>query len=183
MRSETELLVDPKLFLTLRERMLVSEVDIELKRGATESEMTRFRYDVILRTGDRSNRGSEFQLDGPVPLSEVARMLRDERPESLRIVGVLNARVAGEVAALESLAVSARADELKELIAARAGEGIRPDEWWQLGEEAGYRAEVCWSDRPSYYDVLYWREERPSLSFDANGHFVASRSGIGRPHE
>ena len=67
-RSETELLVDPKLFLTLRERTLVSEVDIELKRGATESEMTRFRYDVILRTGDRSNRGSEFQLDGPVPL-------------------------------------------------------------------------------------------------------------------
>jgi amino acid adenylation domain-containing protein len=173
-RWDNELLIHPQLFMSLRDRSRVNEVDIHLKRGATDSEMTRFRYDVVLRTGKRARDVECQQLDWHVGvnLSEIARKLNEERPESLRIEGVLNARVAGEVAALELLKdrqSRVKADELKQLITSRASEGILPEEWWQLGDEAGYEGKVCWSDRASgsCYDVWYRRGGGKS---QGNGH-------------
>ncbi len=179
-RWDNELLVHPQLFMSLRDRSRVSEVDIHLKRGATDSEMTRFRYDVVLRTGERSNGEVECrQIDwhAGVELSEIARKLKEEQPESLRLSGVLNARVAGEVAAFDLLRnrqSRVKADELKQLIASRASEASRPEQWWQLGDDAGYSVEVCWSERVSgsCYDVLYTREDGKA---QGNGHSPATR--------
>ena len=48
--EESELVLDPNLFLSLRQRLPeVEDVQVELKLGREPSEMTRFRYDVVIR--------------------------------------------------------------------------------------------------------------------------------------
>lgn len=58
--QEQELLVDPRLFEVLRRNMpAISWVEMLLKRGADDNELTRYRYDVMLHVGAGS--GSELK--------------------------------------------------------------------------------------------------------------------------
>ncbi|HEY3582715.1 MAG TPA: amino acid adenylation domain-containing protein, partial [Pyrinomonadaceae bacterium] len=51
--DEEELILDPAFFDALKEHLpQISDVDILAKRGRFENEMTRFRYQVILRIGE-----------------------------------------------------------------------------------------------------------------------------------
>jgi len=66
---------------------------------------------------------------------------------------------------LEVLRAEARGGVLAELERALGSEpgspGVDPEELWKLGEEAGYRAEICWSPKGEIgsIDVLFEREE------------------------
>src|SRR5207247_1115187 len=52
MAEEEELVVDPAFFAALKQRLpSVRQVQVHLKRGRHEHELTRFRYDVVLRVG------------------------------------------------------------------------------------------------------------------------------------
>lgn len=52
MLVEPELLLAPEFFTTLAdEHPSVSAVDIQVKRGESDNELTRYRYDVILHKG------------------------------------------------------------------------------------------------------------------------------------
>ena len=47
--EEEELVIDPRFFLALQARLPeIVDVQIRPKRGRSDNEMTRFRYDVIL---------------------------------------------------------------------------------------------------------------------------------------
>ena len=51
--EEKELLIDPNFFIALREHLpQIGSVDILLKRGRTDNELTRYRYDVVLHVGE-----------------------------------------------------------------------------------------------------------------------------------
>ncbi|MFL9458742.1 hypothetical protein AB0758_48110 [Tolypothrix bouteillei VB521301_2] len=48
-RTEGELLIDPDFFITLKHKFpRISHVDIQLQRGYAQTEMSRFRYNVVL---------------------------------------------------------------------------------------------------------------------------------------
>ena len=50
---EKELVIDPDFFLALRERLpRIGAVDILLKRGRSDNELTHYRYDVVLHVGE-----------------------------------------------------------------------------------------------------------------------------------
>jgi len=93
--DEEELLLDPTFFLALARRLPgIQSAELLLKPGQAHNELTRFRYDVVLRVGE-----------GLAP--EVAG--------ELRLTGLLNARLTEEAAALALLASETELETVEEL--------------------------------------------------------------------
>ena len=106
--EEDELLLDPDFFFALRERFpQISRVDVQLKRGRSENEMTLFRYDVVLHIGGRTAEPAEVAWrDWPqerMTLASVAELL-EEGPEIVAITGIPNARLMDAIQARELIA-------------------------------------------------------------------------------
>jgi 2-polyprenyl-3-methyl-5-hydroxy-6-metoxy-1,4-benzoquinol methylase len=80
--EESELVLDPNLFLSLRQRLPeVEDVQVELKLGRQPSEMTRFRYDVVIR-----KRGGTPRLPTVSKRQASPRALHARGPEDDRSV-------------------------------------------------------------------------------------------------
>jgi len=147
--NEEELAVDPRLFLALARRLpAVRGVEILVKRGSAHNELTRFRYDVVLRVGEAAAMPAALRLDGRdrgLTPAGIERVL-DGAPGALELTGLANARLATEAAALDLLAGgeegAATTGELRREIARRMAPGIDPEALWALGDRHGYDVEL-----------------------------------------
>jgi amino acid adenylation domain-containing protein len=157
--EEEELVIDPAFFPALARRLPgVRRVEVLLKRGRRDNELTRFRYDVILHVGGEEMMGEDMAGEGAAPRARgwdsLARLERSlaERPDALAVTGIPSSRLAGEVATLELLALFADAggrpvEELRGEVARRVHgrEVVDPEEVWALAERLGYDADLTWS--------------------------------------
>ncbi|WP_167532717.1 amino acid adenylation domain-containing protein [Streptomyces alboniger] len=138
---ETELLVDPDYFTGLP-----AAADLAVKYGTDRNELTGHRYDVVLRTAPQQEPAAVQDLawGQDITGTDALRAALAARPEGLRVTGVPNHRIAGELAAVRAL-------EAGDLTAAQAAlsadtSGLpAPAELTALGEEAGYRTTVTWN--------------------------------------
>jgi len=152
-KQEEQLVISPAFFLALAERNLkLSGVEIRLKRGRCDNELTRFRYDVVLHAGDKGNAGTEVEWQkwaaAETGIEDIRRMLQDEKPARVAIAGVRNARVEKDVEALKRVSnadPSGTAGQLKKELETVALSGILPANLCSAGEDAGYRVELSWS--------------------------------------
>src|SRR5262249_47086004 len=86
MQEEEELLIDPALFSVLqRELPQVGQIQILLKRGHIHNELTRFRYDVVLRK-EASEESEDAPVvwdwqQGDVTLDRIGSYLREGSPQ------------------------------------------------------------------------------------------------------
>jgi amino acid adenylation domain-containing protein len=118
--QDGELVIDPELFEALRRRLpRIARVEVQLKRGRYRNELSRFRYDVLLRIGPAPETAepSEITWRPAADLGELRRLLAGERPPALRVTGVPDARFT-------------------------EAEGIEPEGLWEMAEELGYDVEV-----------------------------------------
>ncbi|MGK5549619.1 amino acid adenylation domain-containing protein, partial [Streptomyces sp. URMC 127] len=156
---EKELLVAPEFFTRLPEDLTrITAVDTRIKRGHHHNELTRYRYDVVLRI-----RPTEPLHLGDVPrtpwggqltsLADLTRLLETERPEALRVSGIPNARVTRDTAALHALtagepfARTARgwSDGTRSDGTWSDGAGIDPEALHRIAGGLGYDVAVTWS--------------------------------------
>ncbi|GKQ40463.1 hypothetical protein ALMP_69880, partial [Streptomyces sp. A012304] len=150
-RDEEELLVHPDFFAALPARVdTIGAVTVELKRGRHHNELTRHRYDVTLHTRPAAPWDSVTEAvwnrDLATP-EEVCDLLTAADPAVLRLTGVPNPRVRGEVAADRAL----HGDRP----CASAGVSPDPEDWHALGAACGRRVHLTWSpDAPDTLDVL-----------------------------
>ncbi len=171
--QEQELVVDPTCFLALADRLgRIRRVDIELKRGTADNELTRFRYDVTLRVGspvEASARPAEIRwLDwkrDDLSLAAVRSTLAREAPEHLGIRRVPNARTGAAAAAAEILAGDETVPTLaclEERVAQLAEAGVDPEDLWALEDDGPYRAELSWAAAAAdgSYDALFVRRDQ-----------------------
>jgi natural product biosynthesis luciferase-like monooxygenase protein len=107
--EEHELVVDPQFFDGLCPALAgqSASLRIDLKEGRSGNEMTRYRYDALIRkAGGRVAGDAAVQrtVDAtePCTLESLRSLLRDE-PVSLCVRGLVNARVAADVAASRHL--------------------------------------------------------------------------------
>ncbi|OON72765.1 hypothetical protein B1H18_28890 [Streptomyces tsukubensis] len=136
---EKELVVDPEFFTALAtgdDR--VAGVDVRLKSGRAHNELTRYRYEVVLHKAPVE----VVALDGAARVvwgRDITTLdeLKDRR-DTVRVVGVPNARVAAEAAAARTLSVVGPS-------------GATGTEWdpqevldWAAGR--GWGAVVTWSE-------------------------------------
>ncbi len=155
--EEAELVLDPDLFLSLRTRFPdIEDVQVELKLGRQPSEMTRFRYDVVIRKRGGMQRlpsvANVAEAPSPCSLEALRAMIRSE-PEALRVVGIPNARVSASIAALQTLRSRAPAERLGEIPAATPA-GIDPEDVRGLGTD--FDVAIEWSAAgPGCFDAVF----------------------------
>ncbi|MFL6126905.1 amino acid adenylation domain-containing protein, partial [Actinophytocola sp.] len=146
--QEGELLLDPDFFPTLAQE-LGATADVRIKRGAAHNELTRYRYDAVLRSAapgpapkeqhrafpdlaadaTESDAGGRHRVptdrpagDFSVHLGALESVLR-ARPVRLRVTGIPNRRLAGD---LDGHA------------------GVEPEDLVALAERVGYRVALTW---------------------------------------
>ncbi|MDT7729029.1 MAG: hypothetical protein QOI21_5605 [Actinomycetota bacterium] len=146
---EGELLLDPDFFPALGEK-LDAGVDVRIKRARYHNELSRYRYDVVLRKGAIQEPvaapelvwGKDFS-----DLAELAARLEETRVTGLRVTGLPNARLAGDLEALRSVdGVPVVADAL-----------FDPETLVDMGTELGYQVAATWSGDAvdGSFDVLF----------------------------
>ncbi len=149
-RQEGELLIDPEFFNAVRQRWpQITHVEIQLKRGRAHNELTRFRYDVVLYIGEElpprvDCAWLDWKKQGLTPES-LAEILQKTQPEMLGLMGVPNARLSSEVAALEWLASedgAASVGALREQLKEASSPAVEPEDLWGLEQELPYQIEV-----------------------------------------
>ena len=130
---EGELLVDPDYFTTFDGLT----ADIRVKRGTHHNELTRYRYDVVLRPQAEA---TEETAESPWPALGSVQAL-DEllagRPDRLRITGIPNSRLADDLAALDTLDDSSRP--------AAGSYGVDPEALYEIAARHGYEVTLTWN--------------------------------------
>ncbi|MFI9382630.1 amino acid adenylation domain-containing protein [Kutzneria sp. NPDC052558] len=131
---EGELVLDPDFFAGFAG---LDDVDVLVKRGVAHNELTRHRYDVVLRKASRPA-APEEKVVPFTSIDELADVLQG-RVSRLRVTGVPDARLSGELAAVRALY---EANPGLGLTALDDRSGIDPEDLHRLGERAGFRVAV-----------------------------------------
>ncbi|MGA5361274.1 amino acid adenylation domain-containing protein [Streptomyces purpurascens] len=173
MARDKELLIDPEFFTALPRTIAADgvelRVDLRVKRGQHHNELTRHRYDVVLRKqpeaplalGEAQRLRWGQDVDG---LRELREQLSARRPGTLRLTGVPNARLSGELATMRRLDddgdfhESLDTDQLPSDPGDTEGpEDPDPEAFHELGTELGYWVAVTWSNAedPGSLDIVF----------------------------
>lgn len=157
--GETELLVDPAFFFALAERLpAITHVEAMPKAGEDDNELTRFRYDVVLRVDHQRARAGDAAplvpdwidwdtaLAADQALAELDRRLAAGASPCLAFAGIPDARLEAQVAADAMVhaeaAPRATVAELRRAEAARTRRGIAPAACETLAARHGYRLQL-----------------------------------------
>jgi len=169
--GEEELLIDPQLFMDLREHLpQIASVRIQLRRGHTHNELTRFRYDVILTRGmaleEQRNLEVVYWHQRSHAAHSLERLLQETDADVVQLKHVPNARLMTEARILSWLSNEdgpATVGALKEALKEPDESGVDPEELWSLGGRSGYITSVNWSETGSVTDcdVLFERTLPP----------------------
>jgi acyl-CoA synthetase (AMP-forming)/AMP-acid ligase II/2-polyprenyl-3-methyl-5-hydroxy-6-metoxy-1,4-benzoquinol methylase len=181
--EESELVVDTRFFQKLADELGdATLVRAEIKAGRARNEMTRFRYDVVLRKRagtlvEGLDEAARVHAPEPCSLDALRALLADE-PWSLRVLGVPNARLRAEVEATTLLAAGRAGVTVADL---RAATGL---------VEAGIDPEDAYAVHPAYEVEIEFDPERPDrmdIAFYRRGHAAPLRANRGpatdAPHE
>jgi amino acid adenylation domain-containing protein len=166
--QDEELVIDPTFFKALAHSLSrISCVDILLKRGWAQNELTRFRYDVILYVEPQAQPHPNIPWLDWVKEKLTLGLLRQrltDQPEALGIAGVPNARVLPEVSASASLGKGdqpTRTIDLRGAIEAIRVNAFHPEAFWALEHDLPYSVDITWSHtgRSEFFDVLLRRRD------------------------
>jgi amino acid adenylation domain-containing protein len=140
---EKELVVDPDWFHRWAERAGAAGVDVRLKDGAYENELTRHRYEVVVHKpgADPADRPRAVdavpRLEWDGDLDGLAGRVRDLAEPAVRITGIPNARVLHEVAAARALGLEESEPPVTVPLA--------PHELTAWAARQGWQAALTWS--------------------------------------
>ena len=158
--------ITPEFFIALKEHLpQISHVEIQLKRGHYQNELTRFRYDVVLHLGEKVSLPTippiflNWQQDN-LTIARVCQQLVETSPEILVVKQVPNGRIWADVKARELLANPHCPETVEELRQQITPEGIEPEQWWLWQGKVPYRINITWSGNggDGYYDVIFVQE-------------------------
>jgi natural product biosynthesis luciferase-like monooxygenase protein len=177
--EEEELLLDPSFFAALRERMpRVHDIRILRKRGHHDTEMARFRHDVILHVGpaERAERAVAASIDrswDELTLTALRPILLTARAAPLVLRDVPDARLAGpasiaralrDAGTQDAVAAALPAAALRTRAVAAEAAAIDLEEVRVIAEELGLAVEVSppASGDEERSDVAIWDPARSS---------------------
>ena len=163
--KEEELVLDPAFFIALQERAPeIASVQIQLKRGRYQNELSKFRYDVVIKTKNGSTassvaeRKSDWEKER-LTVSSLRQYLSENQFQSWLVTQVPNARLHADLrihTALRELEVET-VGEVRELLGEPTDGGVEPEDIWELAADLGYDAEISWarSGVADRFDVLF----------------------------
>ncbi|OKH92133.1 non-ribosomal peptide synthetase [Streptomyces uncialis] len=158
--AEEELLLAPDFFVALaRTSPDIAGVDIRLKRGRFDNELSRYRYEVVITKAPAA----------PAPVEDLPRMgwadlgstgavagaLLDA-PRGLRVTDVPNGRLLAEHDALRELRSGSGTARVLAALRAEAG-GVDPEDLHDVGAAHGFQVVTTWSGqgRDDCFDAVF----------------------------
>jgi amino acid adenylation domain-containing protein len=161
--QDKELVIDPLFFQALPNRVAgISSTEIQLKRGRVKNELTQYRYDVVLHTGQpNAGRVTCQTLDwhrAVRSMSEFNATMDNGRWPAVRVRGIPNGRLSRHMAIYHFIetfdeqqdvgAICRRIDKIE-------AEEVDPEAFWNWGEAHGYDIRVTWGahDSPEICEV------------------------------
>ncbi|WP_424102173.1 non-ribosomal peptide synthase/polyketide synthase [Moorena producens] len=167
--QEEELVIDPAFFLALREYIPeIKQVQIQLKPGDYQNELTKFRYDVILHVGQEvcatvTPEWLDYDQEG-LNLSTIKQILLDKKPEVVGIQHIPNARLQEEVTLVQELDDFIKlktVGQLRNTLQQKKHVGVEPENLWGLKDELPYSVHITWSGTGGNgcYDAIFIRNE------------------------
>jgi amino acid adenylation domain-containing protein len=172
--QEQELTISPAFFSRLKElHPEISSVQVQLKRGRHNNELTLFRYDVLLQVRSPHHRPAIKKWRNwaaeEMTIESLRESLVSEQPAALAFRGIPNERLQVEAAALDLLARQdgvTKLGELKTAAMSLRSSGVHPEDLWTLSAELPYEVYI----RPSAgtpvhtFDALFTKREGPQRS-------------------
>ncbi|MBT9317709.1 polyketide synthase [Leptothoe spongobia] len=166
LRTEKDLTIAPDFFVALKQRVpQISHVEIQLKRGSDNNELTKFRYDAILHIGKPVEPEPVIQWLEWQPnhqsLASIRQVLQETQPEVLGIRRIVNPRLIGPLTLIQRLTQEnpGNVGELRKALRQQTDPGIELESWWHLAEDLGYTPYVYSSGENALdqYDVVLQR--------------------------
>ncbi|WP_225728603.1 non-ribosomal peptide synthase/polyketide synthase [Nocardia sp. JCM 34519.1] len=154
--AEQELLLAPEYFTSLG-----MAVDIRLKRGYAVNELSRYRYDVVLRDSTALSVADvpKFEFHDH---DSLRTLLESRRRGGIRVTGIPHAGLIDEVEATRRIRAGLPTDNsgvgfegLLDTGADRTGGGLLPEDVYVLGERYGYTTAVTWSAENGSMDAVF----------------------------
>ncbi|MGH2897798.1 MAG: class I SAM-dependent methyltransferase, partial [Solirubrobacteraceae bacterium] len=164
LRGEKELLIDPEFFTTWSHTINdLGGIDIQIKRGHHHTELTRYRYDVVLHkhpfTAMSLSQAPELrwgqQITNPDALADY---LSSQHPELVRLTGVPNTRLTHDLTLTHALQTGSPLTELLDHLHTPPTNPapLDPEALHALGEQYGYWVGVTFSaTTPETLDVVF----------------------------
>ncbi|OBB23887.1 hypothetical protein A5792_31400 [Mycolicibacterium peregrinum] len=153
--GDPELLLSPEFFTTwAAKNSSAAGVDIQVKRGESDNELTRYRYDVVVHKAP-----TQVCSLAAVPiwgwtdcagLSGLHAELSAQRPTMVRVSGIPRSRVIADVSIEQALASGLSLADVEE-----PTDTATPEQLYRLGEAAGYRVAVTWGARSGTVDAVF----------------------------
>ena len=175
--ADQELVISPRWFQRLPQLIpAISDVDITLKRGTGNNELTRFRYDVVLTLGGADKGESACTVahkivdfsDGDsagVAYSDSVRRLESQlsmvSSGGMIIKGLLNERIRAAQQKWQALRAGKceRVAELNASLATTLQKGIDPEEAIALANQHGWEAKAVFGERTENFDLVLRRPD------------------------
>ena len=185
--QEKELVIDPDFFHCPAGASSANRVcRILLKRGRSDNELTRYRYDAVLHVGEVATVEAEESVEWEVGkglLADISPRLGARQLASLHISNVPNRRLSRDLAAvriLEATEQHRNVGELRQLIKESAIDGEDPEAFWAFGEAHGYETKISWAagSQDGRFNVLFVDRTRACNVVSAAHH--RSRPSRGR---
>jgi amino acid adenylation domain-containing protein/FkbH-like protein len=188
--NEKELVLDPEFFEFLPMYVPgISRVKLELKRGLAHNELTRYRYDVVVRVEDRLGPVLKCDSldwhDGVGSEEDLEAALRARRWDVVQLTQVPNARLLKDLAVLEGLAThdpGMRSQVFRNRLGEIRAAGVDPETIWHLAEQNGYRARITWTGglSPGSFNVLLTRCELDDSIVEPATRHLGSEMELGK---
>lgn len=167
--QETELLIDPLFFHALPGLLPgVSAANVQLRRGDAHNELTRYRYDVLLKIGESHQKSVicepvRWQSTDGLPWVEAA--LKERRWRAIHLVSIPNRRLSNDAAArilIETSDEQLSAGAIRSALGETRKDWVDPELFWQWGDTHGYDVSVGWDlrDSPEFFEVRLADRER-----------------------
>ena len=155
--GEPELLLAPEFFTSwAAEHPSVAGLDIQVKRGSADNELTCYRYDVTIHktpTAVHSLAGAPtWTWTQCAGLSGLHAELLSQRLSGVRVTEIPRAGVITDVGVEQALAAGL---PLAEALAQTTPDAATAEQLHRLGEAAGYRVAVTWGAQPGTLDAVF----------------------------
>ncbi|NEQ67784.1 MAG: amino acid adenylation domain-containing protein, partial [Symploca sp. SIO2D2] len=175
--------IDPTFFMALKQHLpQISHVEMQLKPGRYQNELTRFRYDVVLHINKEEAKTAEHPVSlnweqDSLNIAAVQQQLLDTAPEMLMVTRVPNAKIWADIKAIEQLTSLDCPLTVEEFRSDIARGGIEPQDWYELESEIPYDVRTTWlgDGADGYYDVVFVRHgtniivDSATISHQENG--------------
>jgi amino acid adenylation domain-containing protein len=158
--QDKELVFDPAFFHAAA-GLLGLKARIDIKRARSDNELTRYRYDVVLRCDLVAAPAARMEwLDEDGALAALDARLAAERAHGLTVSNVPNRRLARDVALVDLLQASDGAATVADIHASLDGlteTGEDPESFWRLGAAHGLDVSIGWTPgaRRGAFDVEF----------------------------